>query len=76
MLINNAGTGTWPKNKPPRESNFFKITQPGLSALGLAVQVDGVGAPLDCGGLNQFLERSKIGWELKSKMNIPVLQGA
>ncbi|KAK7800899.1 hypothetical protein U0070_007043 [Myodes glareolus] len=29
VLINNAGIGTWPKNKPPRESDFFKDTQPG-----------------------------------------------
>ena len=62
VLVNNAGIGTWPKNKPPaRESDFFKDTQPGMSALGLAVQVDRVGTPLDCRGLNRFLERSKLG---------------
>lgn len=76
VLINNAGIGTWPKNKPPRESDFFKDTQPGLSALGLAVLVDGVGAPLACGSPNWFLERSKKGWKLKNKMNIPVVRGA
>ena len=62
VLVNNAGIGTWPKNKPPtRESDFFKDTQPGMSALGLAVQADGVGTPLDCRGLNRFLDRSKVG---------------
>ncbi|EGW00847.1 Carbonyl reductase [NADPH] 1 [Cricetulus griseus] len=30
VLINNAGIGTWPKNKPPsRKRDFFKSAQPG-----------------------------------------------
>ncbi|KAL6086466.1 hypothetical protein STEG23_002725 [Scotinomys teguina] len=29
VLINNAGISTWPKNKPPKISEFFKDTQPG-----------------------------------------------
>lgn len=43
VLVNNAGIGTWPKNKPPGKRDFFKEPQPGGSALGLAVQGYGIG---------------------------------
>lgn len=44
VLVNNAGIGTWPKNKPPGKRDFFKEPQPGGSALILAVQGYGMGA--------------------------------
>lgn len=44
VLVNNAGIGTWPKNKPPGKRDFFKEPQPGWFALVLAVQGYGMGA--------------------------------
>ncbi|CAO2632431.1 Carbonyl reductase [NADPH] 1, partial [Lemmus lemmus] len=40
VLINNAGIGTWPKNKPPRESDFFKDTQPGTDPTHFHIQAE------------------------------------
>nr|XP_042114874.1 carbonyl reductase [NADPH] 3-like [Peromyscus maniculatus bairdii] len=67
VLVNNAGISTWPKNKPPRRDDFFKDTQQGLSALGLAVQRDG-------GGSTFGLWRSQeVPREEQEQINIPVL---
>ncbi|XP_051047873.1 carbonyl reductase [NADPH] 1 [Phodopus roborovskii] len=39
VLVNNAGIGTWPKNKPPsRKSDFFKSAQPGTDPTHFHIQ--------------------------------------
>ncbi|KAM7322323.1 hypothetical protein ACRRTK_019164 [Alexandromys fortis] len=51
VLVNNAGIGTWPKNKPPpTESDFFKDTQPEEELVGL---------------MNKFVEDTKKGVQEK-----------
>ncbi|KAH0514882.1 Carbonyl reductase [NADPH] 1 [Microtus ochrogaster] len=41
VLVNNAGIGTWPKNKPPpTESDFFKDTQPGIDPTHVHTQAE------------------------------------